>query len=54
MARNAATVNWFFVMVPVLSLHSTSIAAASSTAERRVTSTPRLASSSEPRALASV
>ena len=53
-ARKAATLNWFLVMVPVLSQHRMSIAAASSTADRRVTRTPRFANSSDPRALASV
>jgi len=41
----AATSSSFLVMVPVLSLHNTSMPAASSIAESRVTSTPCLANS---------
>ena len=42
------------VIVPVLSTQSTSIVAASSAALRRVTSTPRLASSFDPTAMLTV
>ena len=45
------TASWFIVIVPVLSTQSTSIVAASSAALRRVTSTPRLASSFDPTAM---
>ena len=48
------TASWFIVIVPVLSTHSTSIVAASSAALRRVTRTPRLASSIEPTAMLTV
>ena len=48
------TASWFMVMVPVLSTQSTSMVAASSAALSRVTSTPRLASSLEPRAMLTV
>jgi len=48
------TVSWFMVIVPVLSAQSTSIVAASSAALRRVTSTPRLASSFAPTAMLTV
>ena len=48
------TASWFIVIVPVLSTQSTSIVAASSEALRRVTSTPRLASSADPMAMLTV
>ena len=48
------TVSLFIVIVPVLSTQSTSIVAASSAALRRVTSTPRLASSLDPTAMLTV
>ena len=48
------TASWFIVIVPVLSTQSTSIVAASSTALRRVTSTPRFARSFDPRAVLTV
>ena len=48
------TASWFIVIVPVLSTQSTSIVAASSAALRRVTSTPRLASSFDPTAMLTV
>ena len=54
MARTAVTASSFCVSVPVLSAHSTSMVAASSTAERRVGRTPRLASARAPNAVASV
>ena len=48
------TASWFIVIVPVLSTQSTSIVAASSAALRRVTSTPRFASSFDPTAMLTV
>ncbi len=54
LAWSAVSARRFSVMVPVLSVASTSIAAASSIADRRVTSTPRCASSCAPKACASV
>jgi hypothetical protein len=48
------TVSAFWVSVPVLSAHKTSIVAASSTAERRVGRTPRFAKTLAPSADARV
>jgi hypothetical protein len=54
MGRTVATVSAFWVSVPVLSAHKTTIDAASSTAERRVGRTPRFARARAPSADASV
>lgn len=53
-ARTLATLSAFWVSVPVLSTHSTSMVAASSTAVSRVGSTPILANTRAPRAAANV
>ena len=54
MGRTVVTVSAFWVSVPVLSEHKTSIVAASSTAERRVGRTPSFANARAPSADARV
>ena len=53
-ARTLVTVSAFWVSVPVLSTHKTSVVPASSTAERRVGRTPILANARAPSAAARV
>ena len=54
MGRTAVTVSAFWVSVPVLSAHKTSVVPASSTAERRVGRTPSFAKARAPSAAARV